>query len=380
MSLRVGLVGCGNISEIYLLNARQFTSFEIVACADLDESRSRAKAESHGVAQRSLPALLADPAIDIVLNLTPAQAHADVSLAALGSGKHVYSEKPLAANAAPAAAIVERARQAGRRVGCAPDTVLGANVQAAARLLDGGEIGDVVFATAGVLSHGMEHWHPDPRAFYQAGGGPVLDMGPYYVGALVTLLGPVVRVQSAGRIGIATRTVTTASSALRGQSFTPEVQTTVSSVLQFAGGAQATLVASWDAWAHAHPMLELHATGGSLRLADPNWFGGPLGVARGNAGWVETPTDAMIFGRPNRPAAGTQVANYRGLGLAEMAAAISAGRPHLASGEMALHVLQVLLAIGTSAGGAGAVDLPAARFERPRLSEAAARELWRDAP
>ena len=380
MSQRVGLIGCGNISEVYLLNARRFASFDIVACADLNESLAQDKAARHGIAAQSVGELLANPGIDIVLNLTPPQAHAEVSLAALAQGKHVYSEKPLAISGEFAAQIVERAAQAGLRVGSAPDTLLGAGIQTAARLIDAGELGPVIFGTAAILSHGMEHWHPDPRFFFKPGGGPVLDMGPYYVGALVTLLGPVQRVLAAGCIGNATRTVSTPTSALLGQSITPEVLTTVSGILQFAGGAQVTLVASWDAWAHRLPRLELHGVRGSLDLPDPNWFGGTIGLARSAGAWVETSVEDQTFGRPNWDSSAGRAANYRGLGLADMAASIERGEPHQVGAEFALHVLRVLLALNEAAAHGGAVELPVAAFPAPRLSEQKARALWTDEP
>ncbi len=376
MAQRVGLIGCGNISEIYLLNSKHFTSFDIVACADLNASLAQDKATRHGLQIQTTNELLANPAIDIVLNLTPPQAHAEVALASLAHGKHVYGEKPLAISVESGQQIIDAAASAGLRVGSAPDTLLGASFQNAARLLDSGELGPVVFGTAAILSHGMEHWHPNPGFFYQPGGGPVLDMGPYYVGALVALLGPVSRVQALGSIGNLSRTVSTPGSAMFGQSFKPEVLTTISGLLQFACGAQVTMVASWDAWAHKQPRLELHAVGGSLQLPDPNWFGGAIGLARGFDAPADQASDEQTFGRPNWDSSAGKVANYRGLGLAEMASAIEHGRPHLASGDMALHVLRVLLALNESAAGGAPIDLPDASFTLPRLPEELARTLW----
>jgi predicted dehydrogenase len=380
MSQRVGLVGCGNIAEIYLVNSKRFTSFDIVACADRDSTLAQAKAVSHDIRAVDVTELLADPSIDIILNLTPPKAHAEVCLAALARGKHVYTEKPLAVSVREALEIVERARERGLRLGSAPDTMLGANVQTAARLLEAGELGRPIFGAAGVLSHGMEHWLGNPRAFYEIGGGPVLDMGPYYVAALVTLLGPARRAQAVGCIGNATRTVSAPGSPWLGQSFAPEVLTTVSGVLEFTSGVHVSLVASWDAWAHGHPTMELQGQKGALRLANPNWFGGSVGVARGFEGWRDTPTDHQVFGRPNWTASGQRVANYRGLGLAQMAAAIEAGQPHMASAEFSLHVLQALLAFYEAGQTGRAVAVPEAAFALPRLSEEAARQLWQEPP
>jgi len=376
MAMKVGLVGCGNISDIYFANARRFSTFDIVACADLDPGVAAAKSAAYGARPLGVAELLADPAVEIVLNLTPPKVHAEISLAAIENGKHVYTEKPLATSLAPAVELLDRAQRAGLRVGAAPDTVLGANLQSAARMLDAGGLGAVVFGTSGMLSHGMEHWHPNPQFFYADGGGPVMDMGPYYVAALVTLLGPVERVQAVGRIGSPMRTITAAGSRHQGETIQPSVLTTVVGTLVFTSGVHVSLVVSWDAWAHRHPVMELHAVNGSMGLADPNWFGGPLQVAAAGEGWREVATDECVFGRPNFDAAGVPVANYRGLGLAEMCRAIERGTPHRVSGEMALHVLEVLLALNRCALLGTSAAIPQCSFTPPRLPEDEASALW----
>ena len=301
MGLRVGLIGCGNISDIYLTNARLFRDIRITACADLDPLAAARQAERYGIAARTVKDLLADGDVDIVLNLTIPEAHAEVSLAAIDAGKHVYSEKSLATTVFEGANIVSAAQARGLRVGAAPDTVLGPSIQEARRLSDGGEIGKPLMGLAAVLSHGMEHWHPNPAFFYRPGAGPVFDMGPYYLTALVTLLGPVAFVQAAGQIGFAERIVTTPGSTLLGQWIKVETLTSVQALLEFHYGAQVTFLASWDVWKHGVQPIELHGEKASLRVPDPNWFGGDVEMAKERAEWTTIPTSDRAFGKPNWP-------------------------------------------------------------------------------
>ena len=342
MTLRIGLIGCGNISDIYLTNAPRFRDITFTACADLLPDAAAKHAERYGIVARPVRDLLASDDVDIVLNLTIPDAHAEVSLAALEAGKHVYSEKPLATTVADGTRIVASAREKKLRVGAAPDTVLGAGVQEARRLIDTGAIGRPVMGVAAVLSHGMEHWHPNPSFFFRAGGGPVFDMGPYYLTTLVTLLGPVASVTASGQIAFAERVVTTPGSAHLGRAIKVETPTTIQALLEFASGAQVTFLASWDVWNHGMSPIELHGTSGSLRLPDPNWFSGTLNLAEGRGEWRDVETNARVFGKLNHPAATPRYANYRGLGLADMARAIADGRPHRANGDLALHVLAVM--------------------------------------
>ncbi|MCB8840431.1 Gfo/Idh/MocA family protein [Aurantimonas sp. VKM B-3413] len=364
MSMRIGLIGCGNISDIYLVNAARFRDIEIVACADLRAEAAERKAAKYGIEATSVDRLLAQGDIDIVLNLTVPAAHAEVSLAALEGGKHVYCEKPLATTVADGAAIVEAARAKGLRVGCAPDTVLGASVQEARRQIDAGAIGRPLLGLAAVLSHGMEHWHPDPTFFFKPGGGPVFDMGPYYLSTLVNLLGPVALIQANGQIGFTTRTVTTEGSPMLGQAIRVETLTTVQALLSFESGAQVTFLASWDVWNHGLRPIELHGTEGSLRVPDPNWFGGELEIARERGDWAKTRTADHVLGAANWPAGRPEHANYRGAGLAEMARAIAEGRPHRANGDVALHVLAVMAAIIEAAISGRSVEV-SQRCTRP---------------
>lgn len=375
MSLRVGLIGCGNISDIYLTNAPLFRDIVFVACADIRPEIAERQAERYAIDARPVKELLASADVDIVLNLTIPEAHADVSLSAIEAGKHVYSEKPLATTLADGQQIIEAARAGGRRVGAAPDTVLGAGIQAARRLIDSGEIGTPLTGLATVLSHGMEHWHPNPAFFFRKGAGPVFDMGPYYLTTLVTLLGPASSVQASGQIGFAERIVATPGSPVLGQRIKVETFTSVQALIQFRDGAQVTFLASWEVWRHGAPPLELHGEAASLRAPDPNWFGGELLVARRGADWAPIATGARAFGKPNWPLDAPRVANYRGLGLADMARGIVDDRPHRANGEVGLHVLAIMEAI-LEAASDGRGRTIAQSCERPApLDEAEARLL-----
>ncbi|MCA0963130.1 Gfo/Idh/MocA family protein [Salipiger bermudensis] len=342
-ALGVGVVGCGVISEIYLKNAALFPQLEMRAVADLDPEAARAKGEAHGLPAMSPAALMARDDIDIVLNLTIPAAHVEVGLAALEAGKHVYSEKPLAGGTAEARRLLEAADARGLRVGCAPDTFLGGAHQSARALLDAGRIGTPTAGTATLMLAGHERWHPNPDFYYAGpGAGPLFDMGPYYITAMVALLGPVRRVTALAARGRDSRTIATGPRA--GQSVPVETPTHVTGVLEFAGGALVQIVTSFDVKAHGHAPLELYGTEGSLVIPDPNRFDGTVRLY--GEDWQDQPT-THAHGDDN----------YRGLGLAEMAAAISAQRPHRASGALALHVLEVIEALLASSERGQAIAL-----------------------
>jgi predicted dehydrogenase len=346
--MRVGLVGCGNISDIYLSNAKHFRDIDFVACADLRPEAAARQAERYAIAQRDVETLIASDDVDIVLNLTIPEAHATISQAAIEAGKHVYTEKPLATRLADGVALIAAAKSKGLRVGCAPDTVLGGAVQEARRRMDNGEIGTPLLGLTSVLSHGMEDWHPNPGFFFRAGGGPVFDMGPYYLTTLVTLLGPAASVVAMGQIGFAERIVT-AKGPEQGRAIKVETLTTLQALLQFRSGAQITFLASWDVWAHGLLPIELHGTAGSMRVPDPNWFGGDVAIAEGRKPWVSHATTDHAFGSETWPSGEKSHTNYRGVGLAEMARAIAEGRPHRANGDIGLHVLAIMDGILASA-------------------------------
>ena len=345
MKMRIGLVGCGNISDVYLTNAALFEDIEFVAVSSRNFESAKRTGERYELEVRSIDRLITSDDVDIVLNLTIPSVHAAISLAAIEAGKHVYTEKPLAANLVDGKEIVAAAAAKGLRVGSAPDTVLGSGIQTARAAIDRGDIGRPLIGIASVLSHGMEAWHPNPAFFYQHGGGPVFDLGPYYITALVTLLGPIVRVSAVGQTGFPRRTITAEDSPFRSRTIPVEVLTSVQALLDFASGAQITFVASWDVWRHSLPPIELHGTDGSMRVSDPDTFGGVIATTRGQSDWMETDTASNTFGRKNWPIESPLFANYRGLGLAEMVRAIIEGRPHRASVEVGLHTLAVMSAI-----------------------------------
>ena len=349
MTLRAGLVGCGFISDIYLTNLAKFRDVAVVACADRSQAAAARQAERYGLRAQGVTELLKAHDIDIVLNLTTPEAHAEVTLAAIEAGKSVYSEKPLAAALAEGERIIAAAAAKGVKIGCAPDTILGPGYQEARALLDSGALGRPLTALAAVMSHGYEHWHPSPAFYYQAGGGPVLDMGPYYLSALASLLGPVAEAQAVGQIGFAERVVTTSGSPNLGQKIRVETLTSVQALLTFANGAQATFLASFDVWRHGLAPIELHGEAASLRLPDPNFFAGDLAIATGREEWRAVPLSARLLGAANWPADKPNQSNWRGLGLADLARAILDKREPRASGALALHVLAVMDAILTAA-------------------------------
>ncbi|MBN1922235.1 MAG: Gfo/Idh/MocA family oxidoreductase [Anaerolineae bacterium] len=327
-TLTTGILGCGNISEIYLKNCQALPGLALLACADIHPERTAAKAAQFDIRPLSIPELLADPAIEIIINLTPPMAHATLNLAALEAGKHVYTEKPLAVNREDGRHTVELARANRLRVGSAPDTFLGAGLQTCRKLLDEGAIGVPVAATAFMSGHGPEAWHPNPKFFYKQGAGPLFDVGPYYLTALVSLLGPVARVAGSARASFPERRIT--SAAHYGEIIQVEVPTHVAGVLDFANGVIGTLITSFDIWAANLPYIEIYGSEGTLSVPDPNTFGGPVRLWQHNGGWREIP---LIQGHSE---------NSRGLGAADMAQAICEGRQHRANGDLAYHVLDVM--------------------------------------
>jgi predicted dehydrogenase len=337
----IGIIGCGNISDAYLKGAARSQLIEVKSCADLNAEAARAKAGEYGIEAVPVDRLLGDSDIEIVINLTVPLAHGPVSRQIITAGKHVYSEKPLAARFTEAQALMLAAAGRGVHVGCAPDTFLGAAHQACRRAIDAGGIGRPVAGAAAVLSHGMEHWHPNPEFFFKRGGGPILDVGPYYITQLVNLLGPVARVTAQASLVSPNRTVTSAPRS--GQVIAVEVPTTVNGVLSFASGANVALSASWDVWKHRRLPFEIYGAEGSMLMPDPNFFGGEPLITERDSDWQALDISAHPFGIPNRTLrSGAQVADYRIIGLLDMAAALRQGRAHRANGDLALHVLEVL--------------------------------------
>jgi predicted dehydrogenase len=371
----VGLIGCGNISTIYLKNAARVPGVQVRACADLRPEFAEAQGLKFGVDAVPVDTLLGRDDIQLVVNLTVPSAHSAVSLAALAAGKHVFSEKPLAVDLEFGRKVVEEAERRGLLLGCAPDTFLGAGGRLARRLLDDGSIGRVLAGTAFVMSHGMEHWHPDPEFFFKPGGGPVLDIGPYYITTLVNLIGPISRVQAVTATGFDERIVT-AEGPRKGHRIAVATPTTAFAILQFASGAQVLFGASWDVWKHGHAPIELYGTDGSMRVPDPNFFGGVVEVSERNGDWVAHDSAGMPLGAINWPDDAPRVANHRALGIADMAAALRNGHANLASGRLALHVLEVMDAILRSGATGTPVSIATEIPRPPSLAEKDAATLF----
>lgn len=345
--LGVGIIGCGNISAAYLRLAPLFKGIEMRAVADINMDAAKARADEFGVRADTVDALLAAGDIDIIVNLTIPAAHFEVSKRILEAGKHVYSEKPFVLTLEEGAEIRRIANEQGLRVGSAPDTFLGGAHQQARALIDDGTVGRVTSGTAFVMSHGMEHWHPNPDFFFQPGAGPVLDIGPYYITNLVQLIGPVRRVAALSSTPSPTRTIL--SEPRKGEEIPVDTPTTIHGLLEFESGAVITLCTSWDVWGHGHKPMELYGTNASLDVPDPNFFGGDLLLTAANEETETVPPWDHPFGIANQD----ERANYRTAGLADMAIAIGEGKPHRCSMELALHVVEVMTGL-LKAGETGA--------------------------
>ncbi len=348
----VGIIGCGNISATYLKAAAHFPILELRALADIDPRAAERRGAEFDIPAASVDALLADPAIEIVVNLTVPLAHVEVGMRALRAGKHVHSEKPLGIAAREARPLLALAKKRGLRLGCAPDTFLGGGQQTCRKLIDDGAIGKPVAGTAFFMCPGHERWHPNPGFYYLRGGGPMLDMGPYYITSLVNLLGPVARVAGMASRARARRTI--ASEPLRGKRIPVEVATHVAGTMEFVSGAIVTIAMSFDVPRHRHIPIELYGTEASLAVPDPNKFGGEIEIAELGQEWRSAPTEHAYADD-----------NYRIIGVADMAHAILERRPHRASGELAYHVLEVMEAFGKSSDAGRAVRI-ASRPARPR--------------
>lgn len=372
-TLGIGVIGCGNISAAYMRLAPLFRGIEMRACADMNAEVARARAEEYGLTAMSAEEMLASDKIDLIVNLTVPSAHFAVSKAALELGKHVYSEKPFVLSVEEGQALKALADEKGLRVGSAPDTFLGGAHQLARHLVDSGAVGKITSGTCFVQSPGMEMWHPNPDFFFQPGGGPVLDLGPYYISNLVQLLGPVQQVCAMASSGSEYRTIS--SKPRHGERIRVETPTTLHAVMAFRSGAQITFCASWDVWEHMHTNMELYGRDGSLHVPDPNFFGGEVRVTQKQA-FVNTPGFAHPFAVPNGvDGRGTPVANYRCAGLADMAQAIIENRPHRCSLDFALHVVEVMTAILRSGEERAFIDMTTT-CERPAaLDPDAARAL-----
>jgi predicted dehydrogenase len=348
--LGIAVIGCGNISNQYLRNLTAFPDLAVLTCGDLDAGRAKAQAAAYGVAEWGSPAdALAHPGVELIVNLTVPAAHAEVTAAAIAAGRHVWSEKPLTLDVPGGRALLAAARAAGVRVGCAPDTVLGAGLQSARRLIDSGAIGTPLTALTLLQGPGPQSWHPDPEFLFAPGAGPLFDLGPYYLSVLAVLFGPALRVAAIARRPRQSRVI--GSGHRKGTEFAVAVPTYVAALAEYAGGQAASLLFSWDSPLHRSGFVEITGTEATLAVPDPNRFDGDLRVRRaGEADWTVLPATGATAGR--------------GAGVADMARAIRAGTAHRASGELGLHVLEMMTAIERSAAS-GAFEPVETRFDPP---------------
>lgn len=342
--MKVGLLGAGHVADQYVAGMAPFPELELVAVADRDREVGRQRAGEWNVRAVSPAELLADEKVDLVVNLTPPRAHAETTRAALVAGKHVYSEKPLAVDVEEGRELVQLAARFGLGLGCAPDTFLGSAIETARDAVLAGAIGTPVAAHAFVGNPGPASWHPAPAAYYEPGAGPLFSLGPYYLTALVELLGPIEEAIGISYPSRAQRAV---------------VDTTSCGALRFAEGAIATLFASYEVEAARVPPLEIYGTAASLSLPDPDFFDGPVLLGR-QTGWV-----ALEVGHP--------IGLGRGVGVAQLVLAIASDRLPRASGSLALHVLDAMCAI-RDGGRRLTTTLPAAdRCRTPHARRAASR-------
>ncbi len=349
---KVGLIGCGTISDAYIRGLRVFPWLEVTALSDIDLGRAEAKAEKYDIARGySVEELLADDEVDIAVNLTVPTVHAEVSLNALEAGKHVYSEKPLAITREDGKRLLNAADANNLRLGCAPDTFMGGGIQTCRKLIDEGAIGEPLSASAFMLGHGVELWHPSPFFFFKYGGHPLFDMGPYYLTALINLLGPIGSVVGLTTTGIPERTVT--SEPHKGTVITVDAPVHATAILELASGKPVTMIVSGEVVASELPRIEIYGTEGTLSVPDPNTFDGPVRVKKkGDKLWQDVPLTHSYSGYD------------RGLGVADMAYALRSSRPHRASGELAYHVLDTLQAIQDASDARRFVDVEST-CERP---------------
>ena len=338
--MNVGIIGCGNISDTYFQSQDLYNNINIIACADNINEAAEKSAAEYGLKKQSVDDLLFNEEIQLVINLTPPSTHKEIIQRTLESGKHSFSEKPLAMNFQEGLEIKKLFDEKGLLVGCAPDTFLGAAGQKAREIIDEVKIGKVSFGTFNMMSHGMEHWHPNPDFFFKPGAGPIFDVGVYYITQLVNLLGPVEKIISVRGTAEQERIIT--SEPRYGEKIKVETPTTLMAILEFANEAKVQLFASWDVWNHKHSNIELYGSKGSLILPDPNFFGGELLISHKDFEWEKIKTNSMLLGMPNKNDNDKMLADYRGIGLSDMINSIKENIQPRCSLDLALHVLEIM--------------------------------------
>ena len=345
--MKVGIIGCGNISETYFNCQKIFNNFEIIACADLNNEFATKSAEQFNVKALSVDDILSNKEIGLIINLTIPSAHKEIIVKSLNAGKHCFSEKPLAMNMEEGLEIQKLSNEKKLYVGCAPDTFLGAAGQNARKLIEEDKIGKVVLGTFNLMSHGMEHWHPNPDFFFKPGAGPVFDVGVYYLTQLINLIGPVKSISSISGTATPERIIT--SEPRNGEKIVVETPTTLMGSLEFHNNAKIQFFCSWDVWKHKHSTIELYGLEGSMIVPDPNFFSGNILLSKKDEDWQIINNDSMLLGIPNKTDNdGSKIANYRGIGLSDMIDAINNQRQARCSLDLAMHVLEVMEGIITS--------------------------------
>ncbi len=339
--MKVGIIGCGNISETYFECQNLFNNFNIVACSDINLDVAKKSAEKYNVYAQSVDDILSNKEVDLIINLTIPSAHKEIIIKSLKADKHCFSEKPLAMNFDEGIEIAKLSNKKKLYVGCAPDTFLGAAGQKARGLIEENKIGDVVLGTFNLMSHGMEHWHPNPDFFFKPGAGPVFDLGVYYITQLINLIGPVKSVNSISLIATPERTIT--SEPRNGEKIKVETPTTLMGTLDFCNNAKIQFFCSWDVWKHKHSTIELYGLNGSMIVPDPNFFSGDILLSHKENEWQVINNDKMLLGIPNKmDNDDSKIANYRGIGLSDMVDAIIYQRQARCSLDLSIHVLEVM--------------------------------------
>ena len=372
--MKVGIIGCGNISETYFNSQKIFNNFEITACADINTEYASKSAEHFNVKAQSVDDILSNKDIDLIINLTIPSAHKEIIINSLKAGKHCFSEKPLAMNMKEGLEIAKLSNEKNLYVGCAPDTFLGSAGQNARKLIEDNKIGKIVLGTFNLMSHGMEHWHPNPDFFFKPGAGPVFDVGVYYITQLINLIGPVKSISSISGTATPERTIT--SEPRNGEKIIVETPTTLMGSLEFHNSAKIQFFCSWDVWKHKHSTIELYGLEGSMIVPDPNFFSGDILISNKDQDWQTINNDSMLLGIPNKTDNdGTKIANYRGIGLSDMIQAIQNQRQARCSLDLSIHVLEVMEGILNSSTQQTIYNLTTKPAQPKYLSEDEIRKL-----
>ena len=358
----IGIIGCGNISSAYFRLAPFFNNIKIVSCSDKNPKYSESKAIEFGIKSEPVSSLLNNNEVDIVINLTVPDSHFSVSKSILKSGKHLYSEKPFTLSLDEAIELEELANKNNLLIGGAPDTFLGGAHQQVRAILDDGELGRITSGTCYIMSHGMEHWHPNPGFFYKSGGGPVFDLGPYYISSLINLIGPVKQVLAFSSIPQKERIVL--SEERFGEKITVETPTTIHSVMEFSNGAIITMISSWDVWSDEQKPMELYGTEGSIKVPDSNSFFGEIEILKKEGEFEKISSWDHPFSHPNQEQESGMIANYRSAGLSDLAFSIQKQITPRCNIELLTHTVEIMVSILRSSEKGQAISLKTT-CERP---------------